>query len=347
MFSKLFKFFDKKEVKTKQKYTCCRFLHGGITFEFNSVRTCCSNNGGVTYVSDFEGEKINWKTVQKKRKKVIDDCKKGILPVNCRHCVELETKEWEEKQKISEIYFLHWDHCNCACIYCLQKEHGSFLLKEPRSSRHYDAFPLVKDLYNKKLVSKDVHVELVGGDLCMLNETEDIISLALDNGVGRISFHSSVVDYSKGLERALREAPTDFDCSIDCGSRESYRKIKQIDAFDRVVANLKRYANCHESAPDKIISKYIIIDGVNDNIEELEQWLQITKDIGIKKCKIDVNFRRFFPEYRHNDPKVPQLYYELFDYYYKRIDELGLQDCCWLFTKQVLENGGVLESSFK
>lgn len=344
MFEKITEKFSRVFNKEKnQEYTSCRHLHGGMTFEFNSVRTCCSNKRGVTFVSDYKGGPIDLKEIAKKRKIVIEDCKKGILPENCKGCVELETKKWDHDGLIDEIYFLHWDHCNCGCVYCLQREHGEFLLTESKKSRHYDVYPIISALYDKKMISKNVHVELIGGDLAMLDETNPLIDLFVSHGVGRMSFHSSAIDFCTGLEKALRETNADFDFALDCGCSETYRKIKQTDSFDKVVANLTRYASCHETAPSRMVSKYILVDGLNDNIEEVERWLQLTKKIGIMNCKIDVNFRRFFSECGHSNPTVPEHYYEIFDYFYRRAKELGLYECCWEFTKQVMECGGTPE----
>lgn len=322
------------------KYTCCRHLLGGITFFFNEIRACCSNNRGITFEDGYNGEKIfNVAKMKAYREKVIEDCKNGIIPERCKGCVELAEKEWSEKPLIDEIYLLHWDHCNCGCVYCLQSNHGEFLLKEPKKSRFYDVYPVLKEIYAENLVSKDVHFEIVGGDLTVLKESDDIINLVIDNGVGRMSFHSSVIGYSKGIERALKECNCDFDFSLDCGDRELYKKIKRIDAFDQAVGNLKKYLACSPSAPNKLVAKYILIDGLNDSVEEVDKWLSLMHDSGIKFVKIDVNFKRFFPEYHHPDPNVPKHYYDIFDLLHKRAEEYSMVVCNWEFTEQVMKNG--------
>ena len=180
---------------------------------------------------------------------------------------------------------------------------------------------------------------MVGGDLRVLKEAEDIINLVIDKNPARMSFHSSVIGYSKGIERALKECCCDFDFSIDCADRELYKKIKRIDAFDRVIKNLKKYISCSPSAADKMVAKYIIIDGLNDNVQEVSKWLELMHKIGIKLCKIDVNFKRFFPEFHHKDPTVPKHYYDIFDTLYKDAEKYGMTVCNWEFTEQVMKNG--------
>lgn len=329
--------------KENKEYLSCRHLHGGITFMHGTIRTCCSHKQGVTFFDGYKGEPINWKKVADVRKKVIKNCKNGIIPENCKGCVDLQKTCWEkEDNKITELYFNYWDHCNCGCVYCVASGHAQFLETEKKPSRYYSVLHHIKQLYKHNMISKNVHVELVGGDLTILDEADDIINLCLDNGVGRMSFHSSCIYYSNGIERALKEAPcVDFDFSLDCSNKELYKKIKRIDAFDDVVENVKKYLSVSDKAKDALIAKYIIIDGLNDNIEEVENWLQLIHSIGIKKAKIDINFKRFFPEFHHSDPTVPKHYYDIYNHYNKRIQELGIQDCCWEFSKRVLENGGI------
>ncbi len=342
----MFSFFKKKKEEKNNEtavgeYLSCRHLHGGITFMHRAFRTCCSHKCGVTFTEDYKGEPIDWKQISKVRKNVIDNCKKGIIPVNCKGCVDLEKKNWEEHKLIDDIYINHWDHCNCGCVYCVAGQ-SEFLQTVSKPSRYYNVLGHLKELYKHNMVSPNVHVELVGGDLTVLDEADDIINLCLDNKLSRMSFHSSCIYYSKGIERALKEAPmVDFDFSIDCGDRELYKKIKRIDAMDQVVENIKRYMNCSEKAQECLIAKYIIVDGLNDSVEELDKWLQLIHSLGIKRAKVDINFRRFFPEFHHPNPIVPQIYYDMYNHYKKRIEEWGITDCCWEFSNRVLESGGI------
>ncbi len=333
----MFEFFKKNNEK---EYESCRFLQGGVTFMHDSVATCCSNKLGVIFYDNFKGGKIDWKKIEHTRKNIINDCKKGIVPENCKGCIDLQKKKWADSSLIDEIYLNYWDQCNCGCVYCVLSSHADFLQTDKSAGKYYSVLGYLKELYKKKKISKNAHIELVGGDLTVLDEAEDIINLCLDYGVGRMSFHSSCIFYSEGIERALKEAPcVDFDFSLDCGSKELYKKIKRIDAFDSVVANIKRYLSCSKKAPDALIAKYIILDGLNDSIEEVEKWLHVISDIGIKNAKMDINFKRFFPEWHHYDPNVPKHYYDIYNYFEKRTKELGIKTHYWEFSKRVFEQG--------
>lgn len=340
MFDNLIKFFIKKEEPKELKY--CRFLNGGVTFMHSSVRACCSNKCGITFIDNYKGEKIDWEKINKQRKTIIEQCKKGKIPENCNDCVELTTVDkWPEDSLITSIFLNYWDHCNCGCVYCIQDAHGIYLQKEKKPSRYYSVAQEIKSLFDKKMVSKDARVEMVGGDLTVLDEADDIINCCIDNNIQGMDFHSSCIYYSQGIENALKSnLSVTFDFSLDCASKEKYKQIKRIDAFDNVIENVKKYLSFEKPGIDKIIAKYIIIDGLNDNLEELSNWIELIHSLGIKYAKMDVNFVKYFSECNSLDVTVPAVYYEMYEYFNKKIEEYGIQDCCWEFSKRVMQEGG-------
>ncbi len=333
---------NENAINQNGEYLSCRYLQGGVSFMHSSVRTCCSHKCGVIFVDNYKGTPVNWQDIDNQRRIVIDNCKKGIIPQNCKGCVDLEKRKWDEHSLIDDIYLNYWDHCNCGCVYCIQGAHGVYLETEKSPSRYYSAYEHMKYLYDNNMISKNAHIEMVGGDIAVLDEAEKIINLCLDNGVGIMSFHSSCVSYSLGIERALKESPiVDMDFSLDCASPELYKKIKRIDAFNQVIENVKRYMSVSEKAKNALIAKYIIVDGLNDNVEEIDKWLDLMYSIGIRHTKVDVNFKKFFPEFHHQNPTVPPVYYEMYEHYKKKINELGIQDHCWEFSKRVFRDGGI------
>jgi pyruvate-formate lyase-activating enzyme len=343
MFDKLKKLFCKNNTQTKNlKY--CRYLNTGITFMHFSVRTCCSNKCGVTFINNYKGEKIDWKKINKQRKDIINNAKKGILPKNCLGCVELkDVSEWPktEKPMIKEIFFNHFDHCNCGCIYCINTGHADFLVEKKKPSKYYNVLNEVKTLLDKKLVSHDSLIEIIGGDLTVLDESDEIINRFIDYGIKYFAFHSSCIDYSQAIENAFKSNITvHLDFSIDCGTREKYKQIKRIDAFDKVIENIKKYMSFAKPDIDTIVAKYIIIDGVNDNLEDFSNWVELIHSLGIKQAKIDVNFLKYFSECNPKEVSVPSVYYEINEYFQKKVAEYGIIDCCWEFSKRVLAEGG-------
>jgi len=64
--------------------------------------------------------------------------------------------------------------------------------------------------------------------------------------------------------------------SLDAGTRETFKAIKRVDMFDRVVENLKKYP-VHKT---RLMLKYIFLEGVNDNEADVDGYYEIVKEVG-------------------------------------------------------------------
>ena len=112
----------------------------------------------------------------------------------------------------------------------------------------------------------------------------------------------------------------DVTVSVDCSDRETYKKIKQIDAYDKVMETLKLYASAQTENKTLVRSKYIIIPGVNDNEKEVEKWLEQSVDIGLKQVCIDIEGKWYIPRKK----SVPKHIADLIALVEKRTKELDL-----------------------
>ena len=80
--------------------------------------------------------------------------------------------------------------------------------------------------------------------------------------------------------------------SLDSGTRETYKKIKQVDCLDKVVENLKKYPL--EKANLRL--KYIFLEGVNDNEEDVNGFYNIVKEVNCKAIMISSDRCKPFTE---------------------------------------------------
>ena len=82
--------------------------------------------------------------------------------------------------------------------------------------------------------------------------------------------------------------------SIDAGTRETYHKVKGLDAFDKVRENLQKYGLRNL---DSFILKYIFLEGLNDNKADVDGFIDFCKDVGCNKITISSDlFKPFTPE---------------------------------------------------
>lgn len=318
-----------------QKYYSCKYLQSGIHFQYQRVKPCCSIKEGPVFIENYKGEPINWDDIQRQRQQVKEIFKSGQIYEACKGCFELKEDYWEEKNYIDTLFFFHWTHCNCGCIYCVNK----FLTKgeyseEVKKSQYYDVLPILKDMSDKNLIGKNADIRCLGGESTVLEEFEPIIDLILENDPQIISFLTSGIKHSTAIEKAIKQNKALIVISIDSGCAETYKKIKRVDKFNDVIENIKKYLSYSKELVNYFTLKYILVEKVNDNIEELEKWLQLSSNLGIKNVRLDFDYSKILDRTQSN---VPENYYDLFKYIKQRTNELNLNLESYEFIDELLE----------
>jgi hypothetical protein len=102
--------------------------------------------------------------------------------------------------------------------------------------------------------------------------------------------NSCLTVYSEHLAQLLRQGMAYVVWSLDAGTRETYREVKQIDAFDKAVSNVRRYIKEDAFEGRFIVAKYLIVKGVNDNAAEFDAYLDIVKELGLKYVSLSFDF---------------------------------------------------------
>ncbi len=292
------------EEKKYERYVSCKWLESGVCFDNgvygSNVKLCCymsAPGGGNTMIfKDYHGEKIDWDKFFEIKRQYRKIQKEGGTVEGCRGCVFLEDKYWLQEDYIDNIIFDHFTKCNCACKYCYTEEDK----KHYNSLKTYNIYPIIKDMFDKKIIRRNGAIGFGGGEPTILPEFDKLIKLFLKNGFDDMRVPSSGIKYSKVIEKGLASGQLSVVVSIDSSSRETYKKIKQTDAFNTVCKNLKRYAKAQKRFYT-VMSKYIIIPDVNDNREEIDNWLKFNKENNIQILIIDIE-NSWLNRYRQDKP---------------------------------------------
>lgn len=302
------------------KYKSCHLLEHGIYFFYDSIQVCCMIVGKAAehfhLQENYDGAQVDWEKIIEQKRALRKKHREGNLHPNCQECFNLEEKDWDQEDYINNLYISHWTNCNCACSYCYtecSKEHYN-------TRKNYKMMPILKDMLKKGILNFDGYLAFGGGEPGVLDEFDDIVNLFLENNVRSIVTNSSGIKYVESIAKGLSTGRLDVTISIDSGTPETFIKIKKIDAYYRVMENLKKYIAAQGEFVDKVRSKYVIVPEVNDNIEEIEKWLQNSIDIGIKQVIIDLE-GKWYLRIREN---IPQYVHHLVSYVEKRTKELGL-----------------------
>lgn len=317
----------------------CEKLEKTLHFLPDGVKFCCScAEGAGLKIHDFS--KFNIDLVVKSRQEFISRLKSGIIPHQCKGCVEYKEKTFSDKihsllnsnQKrlVSHIIIDHYKQCDCNCIYCSQKKLFSDAVQK------YQILPVIKKLYETDMIDKEnLKVEFQGGNVSVLNEFNDLMNEFKSNKCNNFIILSNFIKYIPQIENL--DWHSILCVSLDSGCRETFQKIKNVDAFNEVINNLK------ELRPKSQITyqlKYILLKGINDNREEMSKFLTLAKEIDSKATIIlEFDYNDTIMAHEGSKFEVPKHYYELFEFAKEYSNAYGLKFFMLPFTKMVLDKG--------
>jgi wyosine [tRNA(Phe)-imidazoG37] synthetase (radical SAM superfamily) len=159
--------------------------------------------------------------------------------------------------------------CNHKCTYCnLQYfDHPTY--------NPWKFFPSVfLQIETEKLLDKDkTTVVVCNGEFSIGPDGNRLVELA------RPYFTTLVTNaniFSVVAATALKDSAIIYT-SLDAGRGETYKKIHGVDGFNEVCNNLKRY-----SEYGSVMLKYLVLDGVNDNDNDIGAFFQLADDIATK-----------------------------------------------------------------
>ncbi len=303
------------------KYLSCRYIEHGMDFEHTRLETCCftchSGGGRITLQNEYEGEKIDWQKFFDKKRKYRQEHKKGNLTPNCIGCIFLEERNWDDDDYINFLQFNYWVQCNSKCSYCYEVQNRKIFDK----IKPYNTVPIIKDMIEKKILRPGGEVAFGGGEPTIAPEFEDLIKLLTDNNFSNMRIHSSGIKYSPAIENAIKKGVLNVVISIDSGCEKTYKKIKNVNAYKKVLENMNKYAQANTNNYGLMTSKFIIIPNVNDNRKEIDLWIDSVRNIGGRWLAVDIED----VWYKTNRATISPYYLDLINYIIDKADNFNMK----------------------
>lgn len=297
----------------------CHNLFNYIYISSDNVKTCAH----IPYTNHFwfGKETITEEDVKNKlneleawRVKTIEDLRAG-KQTTCDGCSALQEGFWPKEARVSTLgvgpNFAGGTKCNSNCFYCYQipvmKE------KSKQTLSNYDIHRIAGEVYD----TLDTTI-LADGEPTLLPNVEKICGLADAKGWA-VSLNTSGIKYSEEMANTVARDDRSFVCvSLDSGTRETYKKIKRVDCFDRVVENLFKY----KEKGCRMDLKYILIDGINDNLEDINNFVGLCKKLELKHVTLSQNLSGYIDGERHDiEPNMTEKLYASCTYMIARLQE--------------------------
>lgn len=281
----------------------CKMLCEDVNFLSERIVPCYSNfwnncpniDSFFIKVDKDDTQGVDFDYYLRQRDKYIQMYLDNEEPEFCENCdcyIPLECEETDNNEescknsKFKKLYiYNNQPQCPCKCLYCSM----------PNNERHdsqqiYNVSDIINKIENNDLIDENTEISLFDGGV---GEYSEQLNAIIDCGLRHnCSFEilSNAVSYNEKIAEILKNKKITLRIQFDCGTKETYTKIKKVDNFDSVIANLKKYSEDVKDNLDGMIQlKYIICPGYNDSIKEIKAFFAIAESLGVKNVILSIN----------------------------------------------------------
>lgn len=333
----------------------CRRLFEDLNFSVEKVYICSGLAKSIGFDIPNKNEKIGKyiKRLISWRKKIYNFALNNKIPEQCLGCKELQKTEISFLQylknltkinnyKIKNIVVKSFRQCEYACVYCLEKGYTKGeKTTEIIQSKYYNFKPILEKLIHYNLIDHDVCIEFQGGSISVLDEFDELLNIINNFEVGKLIYHTNCYSYIPKISQLAKKVNSYISVSIDAGTSETYKKIKTVDSFDRVIQNIIKYANSNIQCN----VKYILVRKCNDNIDEIKNYCELIKKIHSSvnnKKNISIMLEIDFRDSLREDFQIPQHYLEFFKYVISFSKDNGINFACQDFIREYLKRDNIV-----
>jgi len=212
------------------------------------------------------------------------------------------------------------DVCNFNCVYC---NYTQFLHKKRKLSyeidRKYNPIELLNHIQNN-YQAKNTQIIYAAGEIGMSVKYRDEILSIWNKNLWRGMISSNAAIFLPGIADLLEKKVVSLLTSLDSGTPETFSKIKRTPPylFDKVVSNLERYAK----TGGNVVLKYIILEDINDNENEVYSFLCIAKRLHRINHNVELSLSR---DCNVSQQNISEKEINGFGYMCKQAEELGLK----------------------
>jgi organic radical activating enzyme len=267
-----------------KKYVSCPYMEKALIFHPHSIEHCsvpvegkewhtpmaAAYHGGPLPIDEILESRRRYREIYAQIEKHPE--------VYCHGCVHLSNREWDDRYLFDNLHFNQSMICNLRCSFCIQR---AFSREEQTAD--YDMLPVFESMLKLDSLDPDAFIFWAGGEPTLLQDFEPALDLAVRHGTrNEIATNSTI--FCETLYRHLKNPRVSMKTSVDCGTEETFLRMKKRDWFDRVWENLSRYA----STGGNVSAKYIIS---HENLadKDLEGFVNLVQRHHIRSVYIDIN----------------------------------------------------------
>ena len=262
----------------------CEHIAHTIAFNKNEILPCCTLNADFVppyFNSKLEAHNaVTTLDIEAKQQAMMTLINSNAIEKypckNCLFCKEVEQMP-EDGNKINLIFLRQWTRDDS------YDENYSLPM-------NYDAYDLIKKLYETGKIDKEnLTVKMLSYDLSTVTDLDKYLELFKNNGVHAVHISTDKLAFNQTIANMLPEEKASINISLDAGTEETYKKLKNNDNFAINIENLKKYNEYKKENDYALCIHYVLYKDINDNKKEIDSFLNLMKETGVTNIGIRIN----------------------------------------------------------
>jgi uncharacterized radical SAM superfamily Fe-S cluster-containing enzyme len=244
----------------------CKFIGTRIQFFGDKFGTCCAGSSKVLLYS--ENYDMNLQKYRQYCNNLLADLRLG-KKTSCEKCAQLRYDLWLVEPRLEVVGFdtaFDEDRCNFNCIYCGVK-------KRMDSKSYKQSLIGFLHKFEKESSGGYMQIVLASGEISVSPYCDEVLGIIAKNQWSADIFTNASV-FNQKLSDLMSLGLAQIQVSMDAGTPKTFAAIKGADCWNKVVANLRRYASSAKS-PKQIALKYILLPGINDNMADVDGFAEL------------------------------------------------------------------------
>ncbi|WP_295161151.1 radical SAM protein [uncultured Brachyspira sp.] len=257
--------------KPNDKVKICKYIESGVRFYYGGITCCCANTFQspiIITAEEMKSGKVTYELIIQRRIELFERLN-GLAegPTgDCLKCNLLMEREYKDVNfdylgghgYTSGFNIQHFTSCNLRCSYCSFTTENNF--KPPVYTNLIEFIELFRS--RGKLIGGN-WIEFNGGEPTILEDFDEILDYLTKNNCGTVMLFSNSLKYSESVYNALKENKIFITTSIDAGTPSTYKKMKRVDGYIKVIENMIRYKM--SGTKSMFVLKYIICEENRSN----------------------------------------------------------------------------------
>ena len=279
----------------------CKYIELGSCFALGGIRCCV--HGSIESPLIVTADEIRDNTVTYdlvvQRKQELFAAINGLTDgptASCKTCANLQEKKYKDvnfeylggEPLPAALNIQHYTECNQRCTYCVYAQTHNF------AKPQYNIIDYLELFRKKGKLRGNNWIDFSGGEPAMLKDFDEILNYLLKNNMGTIVVYSNATIFSQSIYDALKENKIILTTSLDTGIASTYKQLRGINAYSKVIRNLFRYRN---SGTRQLWIKYIICD---TNRTEDDLWSFVLAMLALRPDKTMI-----CPDFPYGEKQIP------------------------------------------